>query len=44
MFGHKLGDFIDYHYYLTTTGSCIDFGEEGAVGRGNKTHGIIRCL
>ncbi|HEQ4923161.1 methionine adenosyltransferase, partial [Streptococcus pyogenes] len=32
---------IDYHYYLTTTGSCIDFGEEGAVGRGNKTHGII---
>lgn len=27
--------------YLVTTGSCIDFGEEGAVGRGNKTHGII---
>lgn len=29
------------HPYLVTTGSCIDFGEEGAVGRGNKTHGII---
>ncbi len=27
--------------YLVTSGSCIDFGEEGAVGRGNKTHGII---
>ncbi|WP_100618184.1 methionine adenosyltransferase [Bacillus cereus] len=27
--------------YLVTAGSCIDFGEEGAVGRGNKTHGII---
>lgn len=27
--------------YLVTGGSCIDFGEEGAVGRGNKTHGII---
>ncbi len=27
--------------YLVTGGSCTDFGEEGAVGRGNKTHGII---
>lgn len=27
--------------YLVTGGSCIDFGEEGAVGRGNKNHGII---
>ncbi|HHQ2480887.1 TPA: methionine adenosyltransferase [Bacillus cereus] len=27
--------------YLVTAGSCTDFGEEGAVGRGNKTHGII---
>lgn len=27
--------------YLVTGGSCADFGEEGAVGRGNKTHGII---
>jgi S-adenosylmethionine synthetase len=27
--------------YLVTGGSCVDFGEEGAVGRGNKTHGII---
>lgn len=26
---------------MVTTGSCIDFCEEGAVGRGNKTHGII---
>ncbi len=29
------------HPYLVTAGSCTDFGEEGAVGRGNKTHGII---
>jgi len=29
------------HPYLVTGGSCTDFGEEGAVGRGNKTHGII---
>lgn len=27
--------------YLVTGGSSTDFGEEGAVGRGNKTHGII---
>ena len=27
--------------YLVTAGSCLDFGEEGTVGRGNKTHGII---
>ncbi|MGG0256891.1 methionine adenosyltransferase [Bacillus toyonensis] len=27
--------------YLVTAGSCTDFGEEGAVGRGNKNHGII---
>lgn len=27
--------------YMVTGGSCVDFGEEGAVGRGNKTHGII---
>ena len=27
--------------YMVTGGSCTDFGEEGAVGRGNKTHGII---
>ncbi len=27
--------------YLVTGGSCTDFGEEGAVGRGNNTHGII---
>lgn len=32
---------LSYHYYMTSSGSCIDFGEEGAVGRGNKTHGII---
>lgn len=31
----------DMRIYLTTGGSCTDFGEEGAVGRGNKTHGII---
>lgn len=29
------------HPYMVTGGSCTDFGEEGAVGRGNKTHGII---
>lgn len=27
--------------YLVTGGSSTDFGEEGAVGRGNKTYGII---
>lgn len=27
--------------YLTGTGSCIEFGEEGLVGRGNNPKGII---
>jgi S-adenosylmethionine synthetase len=27
--------------YLTATGSCIEFGEEGYVGRGNKANGLI---
>lgn len=27
--------------YLTGTGSCIEFGEEGLVGRGNSPKGII---
>lgn len=27
--------------YMVSAGSSVDFGEEGAVGRGNKTHGII---
>lgn len=34
----------DHRPYLTTTGSCIDFGEEGAVGRGNKVNGIIAAF
>jgi len=28
-------------YYLLLTGSCIEAGEEGVVGRGNKTRGTI---
>ncbi|WP_163652955.1 methionine adenosyltransferase [Listeria sp. PSOL-1] len=31
-------------FYMVTAGSAIDFGEEGAVGRGNKTHGVIASL
>lgn len=27
--------------YLLLTGSCIELGEEGLVGRGNKTRGVI---
>jgi S-adenosylmethionine synthetase len=28
-------------YYLLLTGSCIEAGEEGVVGRGNKSRGVI---
>ncbi|USZ70008.1 hypothetical protein NGM10_17555 (plasmid) [Halorussus salilacus] len=28
-------------YYLLATGSCIESGEEGVVGRGNQAHGTI---
>jgi S-adenosylmethionine synthetase len=28
-------------HYLLATGSCIEAGEEGVVGRGNKSRGII---
>lgn len=31
-------------YYLSTSGSALDYGEEGVVGRGNKTRGLISCF
>ncbi len=30
--------------YLTATGSCIEFGEEGYVGRGNRVNGLISIM
>lgn len=30
--------------YITATGSCIDFGEEGYVGRGNPHNGVISSM
>lgn len=30
-----------YRYYNLVKGSCIECGEEGAVGRGNKSSGLI---
>ena len=30
-------------YYLLLTGSCIEAGEEGVVGRGNHSLGTIAC-
>ncbi len=30
--------------YITATGSCIEFGEEGCVGRGNRVDGLISIL
>lgn len=31
-------------YYFSVTGSALDYGEEGLVGRGNKSRGIRSCL
>jgi len=31
-------------FYFSTSGSALDYGEEGAVGRGNKSRGLISCL
>lgn len=31
-------------YYFSVTGSALDYGEEGLVGRGNKSRGIMSCL
>ena len=31
-------------YYLLLGGSCIELGEEGVVGRGNKSRGIIPSM
>ena len=31
-------------HYLLATGSCIEAGEEGVVGRGNKSRGIISSV
>lgn len=33
-----------HDYYLLLTGSCIEAGEEGVVGRGNHSRGTIACL
>lgn len=30
--------------YMTATGSCIEFGEEGFVGRGNSPNGLISSM
>lgn len=30
--------------YLLATGSCVDCGEEGLVGRGNTNQGVISCF
>lgn len=31
-------------YYFSATGSALDYGEEGVVGRGNRARGIRSCL
>ncbi len=31
-------------YYFAASGSALDYGEEGVVGRGNKARGLISCL
>jgi len=31
-------------YYFSITGSALDYGEEGIVGRGNRARGIRSCL
>lgn len=34
----------DYLYYSLAKGSCVECGEEGVVGRGNNSQGIIPSL
>lgn len=31
-------------YYFSATGSALDYGEEGVVGRGNRARGVKSCL
>lgn len=31
-------------HYFTVTGSALDYGEEGVVGRGNRNYGLISCI
>jgi S-adenosylmethionine synthetase len=31
-------------YYFSASGSALDYGEEGIVGRGNKMRGLMPCL
>lgn len=31
-------------YYFSASGSALDYGEEGVVGRGNRSRGVISCL
>lgn len=31
-------------YYFSASGSALDYGEEGLVGRGNKMRGLMPCL
>lgn len=31
-------------FYFSASGSALDYGEEGIVGRGNKSRGLISCL
>lgn len=31
-------------YYFSATGSALDYGEEGVVGRGNRARGVRSCL
>ncbi len=30
--------------YFCVSGSALDYGEEGVVGRGNRTYGLISCM
>lgn len=32
------------NFYFSVSGSALDFGEEGVVGRGNRARGLISCL
>ena len=38
---NKFSDGAYYRYYSLVKGSCIECGEEGVVGRGNKSSGLI---
>jgi len=35
---------IGISHYLVASGSALDYGEEGVVGRGNRTRGLISSL